>query len=382
VRGAEADRYPQVDLGAGAQRGRPSGVAFGLPRGVAAPTTNAYQLTGSASYEVDLFGRVANNVRATKADATASEALYRSVLLALQADVAQAYFNIRASDAEFALLKETVRLRNDNVKLAQSRFDAGDISEVDLTQARTERATAESDAIGVERQRALAEHGLAVLLGRPASGFDLGANPLLDVTNLPAIPAGLPSALLERRPDVAAAQQQMFAANARIGVAKAARFPAVALTGDGGAESYQLADLFKWSSTTWLIGAVLSMPIIDGGRNKANIHRAESALDESVATYRKQVLVAFAEVEDNLVGLRTLDGQARATDEAVASARRAAELAEKRYREGQTGYLESIDAQRELLIVQRQAVQLRGSRATTTVALIRALGGGWDAATN
>ena len=206
-----------------------------------------------------------------------------------------------------------------------------------------------------------------------------GVNPLLDVTALPSVPAGLPSALLERRPDIAAAQQQMIAANARIGVAKSAIFPAVALTGQGGVESYQLADLFKWSSTTWLIGAALSLPIVDGGRNRANIRRAEFVLDESVATYRKQVLSAFADVEDNLVGLKTLDGQARATEEAVASARRAARLAETRYREGETGYLESIDAQRELLSVQRQAVQLRGSRATTTVALIRSLGGGWDA---
>ena len=168
------------------------------------------------------------------------------------------------------------------------------------------------------------------------------------------------------------------ASPARIGVARSAIFPAVSLTGQGGYESVQLADVFKWSSSTWLIGALLSLPIVDGGRNKANIRRAEAALDESVGVYRQRVLVAFGEVEDNLVGLRTLDGQARATDEAVASARRASELAEKRYRAGQTGYLESIDAQRELLVVQRQAVQLRGSRATTTVALIRSLGGGWN----
>jgi multidrug efflux system outer membrane protein len=381
LRGAEADRFPQVDLGAQGVRGRQSGVAFDLPRGTTVPTGNAFQLGASASYEVDLFGRVANNVRATKADAYASEATYRSVLLALQADVAQTYFNIRESDAEFALLKETVRLRDDNVKLAQSRFNAGDISEIDLTRARTERATAESDAIGVERQRAVAEHALAVLLGRAPAGFDFGVNPLLDVANMPSVPAGLTSTLLERRPDIAAATQQLIAANARIGVAKAARFPALALTGQGGVESFQLSDLFKWSSTTWLIGAVMSLPIVDGGRNKANIVRAEAATEESVATYRQRVLVAFGEVEDSLVGLRTLDGQARATDEAVASARRAADLAEKRYRAGQTGYLESIDAQRELLAVQRQAVQLRGSRANATVTLIRSLGGGWGPVT-
>lgn len=358
-------------------RGRSSDAALGVPQGTKVPTSNFFQAGLSASYEVDLFGRVANNVNATKADANATEATYRSVLLALQANVAQTYYRVRESDAEFALLKETVRLREDNVKFAQSRFNAGDISEIDLLRARTERATAQSDAIGIERQRAVAEHALAVLLGRAPAGFDFGVNPLMDGSNMPIVPAGLPSSLLERRPDIAAAQQQMFAANARIGVAKSAIFPALSLTGQGGAESYQLSDLFKLSSTTWLIGAVMSLPIVDGGRNKANIRRAEAGLEESVGVYRQKVLVAFAEVEDNLVGLRTLGGQALATDEAVASARRAADLAEKRYRAGQTGYLESIDAQRELLSVQRQAVQLRGSRATTTVVLIRSLGGGW-----
>ena len=374
---AEADRYPQINAGAQALRGRSSDAALGVPQGTKVPTSNFFQAGLSASYEVDLFGRVANNVNATKADANATEATYRSVLLALQADVAQTYYRVRESDAEFALLKETVRLREDNVKLAQSRFNAGDISEIDLSRARTERATAQSDAIGIERQRAVAEHALAVLLGRAPAGFDFGVNPLMDGSNMPIVPAGLPSSLLERRPDIAAAQQQMFAANARIGVAKSAIFPALSLTGQGGAESYQWSDLLKLSSTTWLIGAVMSLPIVDGGRNKANIRRAEAGLEESVGVYRQKVLVAFAEVEDNRVGLRTLGGQALATDEAVASARRAADLAEKRYRAGQTGYLESIDAQRELLSVQRQAVQLRGSRATTTVALIRSLGGGW-----
>ncbi len=379
LRVAEADRSPQVNLGTEGTRGRSADAALFVPQGTRVPTYNVFQAGIGASYEVDLFGRVSNNVRASKADAEATTATYRSVLLVLQADVAQTWFQLREADAEFALLKQTIALRDDNVRLAQARFDAGDVSEIDLARARTERATAQSDAIGIERQRAVSEHALAVLLGRAPAGFDFQVDPLADVSDLPAIPAGLPSSLLERRPDIVAAQQQMFAANARIGVAKSAILPALSLTGQGGVESYQLSDLFKMTSTTWLIGAVLSLPIVDGGRNRANIRRAEAALDESVGTYRQRVLTAFGEVEDNLVGLRTLAGQARATDEAVASARRAADLADKRYRGGQTGYLESIDAQRELLAVERQAVQLRGSRATTTVSLIRALGGGWDA---
>lgn len=378
VRNAEADRIPQIGVGGQAARGRASAISLGLPPGTDVPTGNVFQAALSASYEVDLFGRVTNNIGAVRADANASEATFRSVLLSLQADVAQTYFRLRATDAEVALLEQTVRLREANVKLVKSRYDAGDVGEIDLTRARTELATAQSDAIGLERQRAQLEHALAVLLGRAPAGFDFGANPLLDASSLPAVPAGLPSALLERRPDIAAAQQQMFAANARIGVARSAVFPALALTGQGGYESADLSDLFKWTSRAWLIGAVLSLPIVDGGRNRANIRRAEAALDETVATYRSKVLVAFEEVEDNLAGLRTLAGQAEATDAAVVSARRAADLADKRYRAGQTSYLESLDAQRELLTVERQAVQLRGNRAMTTVALIRALGGGWE----
>lgn len=377
LRTAEADRSPQVGAGVGGQRGQRSGASLFLPEGQTGPTGNFFQAGLSASYEVDLFGRVRNNIGAARADAQATEATYRSVLLALQADVAQTYFRLRATDAEHDLLAATVKLRDDNVKLVQSRFDAGDVGEIDLRRAKVDRSTAESDRIALERQRAVLEHALAVLLGRAAGGFSFPADPLLDASRLPVIPEGIPSALLERRPDIATAQNQMIAANARIGVARAARFPAIALTGQGGYESFALGDLFQWSSRTWLLGVVANLPIIDGGRNRANIRRAEAVLEESVNTYRQRVLVAFAEVEDNLAGLRTLAGQSRTTDEAVVDASRAADLAEKRYRAGQTSYLESIDAQRDLLAVQRQAVQLRGQRATTTVALVRALGGGW-----
>ncbi|TFV93025.1 efflux transporter outer membrane subunit, partial [Oxalobacteraceae bacterium OM1] len=323
-----------------------------------------------------LFGRVASNVGAAQADAAGSEATFRSVLLALQADVAQTYFRLRAADAELAFLNETVRLREENVRINQRRFDLGDIGELDLARAKTELSTTRADAIALERQRAQLEHALAVLLGKPPAAFSAESNPLL-ASNLPGIPAGLPSALLERRPDIAAAQRAMMAANARIGVAKAARFPLLRLTAAGGGESADLSDVFSWSSRTWLLGAVASLPLIDGGRNRSNIERSEAGLEESVAAYRQSVLTAFAEVEDNLVGLRTLAGQADAIDDAVASARRSAELAGKLYGAGRSSYLELLDAQRNLASAERTAVQLRGARATTTVALIRSLGGGW-----
>jgi multidrug efflux system outer membrane protein len=374
---AEADRVPQVGVQAGGQRAKVSDISLGLPEGTPVAPGNAFQAKLTASYEVDLFGRVANSVNAARADADASAALYRSVLLALQADVAQTYFRVRAADAELAFLNETVRLREENVRINQRRFDLGDIGELDLARAKTELATTRSDAIALERQRAQLEHALAVLLGKPASSFTAESNPLLASSTLPGIPAGLPSALLERRPDIAAAQRAMIAANARIGVAKSAMFPSLILTAAGGGESAELSDVFKWTSRTWLAGALLSMPLIDGGRNSAAVARSEAALDEAVAGYRQSVLTAFAEVEDNLAGLRTLAGQTQAIDDAVASARRSADLAKKLYEAGRSSYLDVLDAQRNLATVERSAVQLRGTRATTTVALIRSLGGGW-----
>lgn len=376
---AESDRIPNVNIDVGPQRGRPSAVSLGLPEGTPVPATTSWTGRLTASYEVDLFGRVGNNVSAAQADAAAGEATYRSVLLALQADVAQTYFRLRATDAELAFLNETVRLREENVRINQRRFDLGDLGELDLARSKTELSTTRSEAIALERQRAQLEHALAVLLGKPAAAFSAESNPLLASSALPGIPAGLPSALLERRPDIAAAQRAMIAANARIGVAKSAMFPALRLTAAGGGQSEDLSDVFKWSSRTWLVGALLSMPIIDGGRSRANVSRAEAALEESVAGYRQSVLTAFAEVEDNLAGLRTLAGQAQSIDDAVTSARRSTELANKLYQAGRSSYLDVIDAQRNLAAVERSAVQLRGARATTTVALIRSLGGGWQA---
>jgi multidrug efflux system outer membrane protein len=293
--------------------------------------------------------------------------------------VAQTYFRLRALDAELATVEQTVRLREESVRVTGRRFELGDIGEFDLARAKTELSTARAEAIGLQRRRATAEHALAVLLGKPASVFAAPARPLLDTAALPLIPAGLPSTLLERRPDIASAQRTMEAANARIGVARSAMFPALSIGADGGGVAGTFADVFKWSSRSWLLGAALSMPLIDGGRNRSNLVRSEAALEEAVGAYRQSVLTAFAEVEDNLAGLRILAGQGAEIEQALVSARRSADLARKLYDAGRSGYLELLDAQRNLAAVERSAVQLRGDRAVTTVALIRALGGGWDA---
>jgi multidrug efflux system outer membrane protein len=377
---AEADRIPQIGIGVGGQRERLSPIEAQVPRGTQIAPANVYSARLSASYEVDLFGRVSSNVAAARGDAGAVEATYRSVLLSLQADVAQTYFRLRSLDAELATVNQTVSLREESVRVTSRRFELGDIGEFDLSRARTELSTARAEAIGVQRQRASAEHALAVLLGKPASGFNAPASPLADAATLPLIPAGLPSSLLERRPDIASAQRTMEAANARIGVARAAMFPALNISAAGGGLGTSFAEVFKWSSRSWLLGAALSAPLIDGGRNRNNIVRSEAALDEAVGSYRQSVLVAFAEVEDNLAGLRILAGQSAEIEAAVVSARRSSDLAQKLYDAGRGTYLELLDAQRNQAVVERNAVQLRGDRAITTVALIRSLGGGWDGA--
>ncbi|MEN3110768.1 efflux transporter outer membrane subunit [Uliginosibacterium paludis] len=377
---AKADRLPQIGAGFGPTRQRPSPASQGLPPDADTGFSRLWRAQGTVSYEADLFGRVAASVDAARADAAQNEALFRSLQLALQADVANAWFQLRELDAEQALFDRTQELRGRNLKLAQQRFDAGDVGELDLARAQTEYASAQSQAQGVALQRATTEHALALLLGKTPAELDLAALPLERMSL--RLPAGLPSSLLERRPDIAAAERAMAAANARIGVARSAFFPSLVITGSAGYESAGLGDLFNWSSRSFLLGplagTMLNLPIFDGGRRGAALDRAWAAHEEQVANYRQSVLNAFREVEDGLAGLRLIDARIQAQDEAVKASRRALELARTQYREGYTSSLEALDADRSLLEQQRLAVQLDGERARTTVGLIRALGGGWQ----
>lgn len=347
------------------------------------PPTTEWRAQVNASYEVDLIGRLSDESRAAKLDAAAQEAAYRSVLLALQADVAQQYFSIRSLDSELAILEKTIDLRREEVRLVQVRFDMGDTSELDVAKARTELSIVQAEAESVKRIRAQQDHALAILLGKAPAQFTLVPAPLQPATVI--VPAGLPSELLERRPDIAQAQRQLAAASARVGVAKAAFFPKLVLTGSGGYASNELSDLFKWSSRSWLLGPLLgtalSLPIFDGGRNKANLARADASYESQVANYRQQVLVGFQEVENNLSALRTLDRQIGFQDEAIASAKTASHLADVRYRNGSASYFEVIDAQRTRLAAERAQSQRMGERAIASVGLIRALGGGWGGRT-
>lgn len=376
---ARAGLFPTVSAGIGPTRERVSPASQFQPDSGNAAQQTMWRAQAGIAYEVDLFGRVANSVDAAGADTERSEALLHSVLLAVQADVAQNYFALRELDGQNQVYAEAVDLREQALKLVRQQYELGDISDLDLSRAEAELATARSDAMTVQRLRADSEHSLAVLLGQTPAEFALAANPLQPV-NL-KIPAGLPSSLLERRPDIAAAERTMAAANARIGVAKAAFFPSLTLTGSGGFESGSLGNLFQWSSRTFLlgplVGTALSIPIFDGGARKGNLANARALYEEDVANYRQQVLVAFREVEDNLSQLRILDAQTKVQAEAVSASDRASTVARAQYREGNVVYLNVLDAQRSALQARRTAVQLQGAQAAATVNLIRALGGGW-----
>jgi multidrug efflux system outer membrane protein len=345
-----------------------------------AMTANTFRAPLDLSYEIDLWGRVRRGFEGARADAQASLAAFHNVMLTLQADVAQNYIALRALDAEIATVNSTVGLRKEQLQLVRSRFEGGIGNELDVARAETELASTEAEAASLAQRRAELENALAVLAGESPTTFQLAA---LDDANKqwnpqpPAVPAGLPADLLERRPDVAAAERQLAAANARIGVAKAAFFPVLRLTGSGGYASGDIDSLFNWDSRVWSIGPSLSLPIFAGGRNRAGYHRSQSAFEESVANYRQRILVAFGEVENSLAGIRHLSDQAAAQQRAVTSARRAAELAGERYRAGIVSYLEVVDANRATLQTERILAQLAGQRQVAAVQLIKALGGGW-----
>jgi multidrug efflux system outer membrane protein len=329
------------------------------------------------SYEVDLWGRVRRSFEAARAEAQASEAAYHTALLTLTADVASNYILIRQLDAEQRILDETVALRRRAQELVSQRVEAGVVSSLDSARVDTEVAAAEADLLDVTRRRAQVEHALAVLCGRPPSEFGVPAYPLLIPP--PLVPPGLPSELLERRPDVAEAERHMAAANARIGVAQAAYFPTIRLTGSGGFTSAELQDLFNWDSHVWSLGPSVSVPIFTGGRGKAGVRSARATYDEAVAVYQQRVLVAFREVEDALSDLYWRAEQGQVQERAVAAAREAARLTTARYGQGLVNFLEVVDAERSRLAAERAAVQILSQRLLATVLLLKALGGSWNA---
>lgn len=368
-----AGLFPQVDAQAGITRQQNSNAGTGIA--VAFDPATVYNAGLGLSYEVDLFGRVRNSRAAAGADLASTASDYNSMLLALQADVAQLYFTMRGQDAEIRLVEQTLALREDSLKILNTRRDVGTVTDLEVTQNIVDLENTRALLQQLRADRAANEHALAVLTGQAPAAFALPVKPL--AAEAPVVPAGVPSGLLERRPDISAAEYELMAANARIGVAKAAFFPSLSLTASGGFASESMGNLFDWSSRTWAIGPLLSLPIFQGGRIVAENDRVKARYDEAVADYRQQVLVAFKDVEDALSRLKMRKEQALSYGRAAEAAARGARLANLRYENGDTGYLEDIEAKQAALNAQRATIQTQAGKLADTVALIRALGGGW-----
>ncbi len=367
--------FPMISGEAGVQRAMSSAAGTGIP-GPFKPET-IYRAGLGLSYEIDLFGRVRNTRAAAAANTAAVASDFNSMLLTLQSDVAQLYFTMRGQDAEIKLLRETLGLRKDSLKILEKRRDVGTVTDLEVAQNIVDLENTRAALEQLESERSRNENALAVLLGKAPAEFSLAQKPLS--AQAPKVPAGLPSTLLERRPDIAAAQYNLMAANARIGIARAAFFPSLSLTASGGFASESLGKLFDWSSRTWAIGPLMTLPIFQGGRIVAENERTKAAYAESVAIYRQQVLGAFQDVEDTLSRLKMRDAQAQSYGRAKAAADKAARLASLRFESGDTGYLEEIEAKQSALNAGRAVIQTQAGKMVDTVQLVRALGGDFTA---
>jgi NodT family efflux transporter outer membrane factor (OMF) lipoprotein len=335
-----------------------------------------YQIPFDASYEADVWGRVRRTVEASRSEAQASAADLANVELSLRAELALDYFQLRGLDAQRKLLDSTVASYEKALELTQTQYKGGLTSAVTVAEAQTILETTRAQAVDVAVQRAAFEHAIAVLVGKPASQFSLPPLPL--TVPPPDIPAGLPSQLLERRPDIAAAERRVQEANANIGVAKAAYYPTITLSGAGGFESGAVSTLIQGPSGFWSLGANALETIFDAGRRRGVTEEAIAAYQQNVATYRQTVLTAFQDVEDNLAALRILQDEASTEEGAVAAAEHSLSLSVTRYRGGVTSYLEVTTAQTVALSDEVTAVNILTRRMTASVSLVKAIGGGWN----
>ena len=337
----------------------------------------SYNVPLDLSWEIDLWGKIRRQAESARADAAAAANLMQNVLLGMHADVATNYFRIRALDGELATVRAAVGWRRQALDIARARVKAGAGSELEQAQAETEVATAEAEVSALQNQRDQLENGIALLTGTNPSAFKLSGNSSL-LPSPPRIPAGVPTDLLERRPDVAAAERTLASTTAQIGVTKANFFPSIKLMGHGGFLSGDVANLFEGNSLNWNIGPSISVPLFAGGKNRAYMERAKAAHDEALANYRQAIFVSFGDVENALAALRNLSTQTEAQHRARASAQEAAKIAHARYESGTSPYLDVIEANRSLLLTERACATLAGQRLIASVSLIKALGGGWE----
>lgn len=375
VQAARAGFFPSATAGASVTRSN-SPVRGGGGIVGASNTVTDFLLPVDLSWELDIWGRVRRSVEASRASAEASAADLEALRLSIQTTLAQDYFQLRALDAQKQLLDETVSSFRKSLDLTKNRYTSGVVSRGDVLQAETQLKTTEAQAIDASVQRAQLEHAIALLAGKPAADFSIVAAPLTAVP--PAIPVGLPSELLERRPDIAAAERRVVAANAQIGVAKAAYYPTVTLSGSAGFVNPDLANWLSWPSRFWSVGAAISETLFDGWLRGALTEQARAAYDATVANYRQTVLSGFQEVEDNLAALRILEAEGLVQGEAVKAAEQSVAITTNQYKAGTVSYLYVIVTQTAALTNQRTAVDILGRRMTASVLLIKALGGGWQ----
>jgi NodT family efflux transporter outer membrane factor (OMF) lipoprotein len=378
VRFNRAALFPTISAGAGASSIRDSANRPFLSPSASTGSSGDLILSLDMSYEVDLWGRVRRSVAAARGEAQATAADLETARLSLQAELALDYFELRAADAQKQLLDETVKAFAAALRLTTNRFQGGAAPKSDVAQAQTQLDTTQAQATDVTVQRAQLEHAIATLIGKPPAEFGLPARPL-DAPP-PDIPAGLPSQLLERRPDIAAAERRVAEANEQIGIAKAAYYPTVMLNASVGFEGTSFGNILNASSLLWAVGASITQTIFDAGRRRATSDAAIAAYDATVAGYRQTTLTAFQQVEDNLAALRILEREALEQRRAVESAQLSLQLFTNRYKGGVDNYLQVITAQTATLQNQRTDIDILRRRMDASVLLVKAIGGGWDVA--
>ncbi|MDO9619110.1 MAG: efflux transporter outer membrane subunit [Pseudomonas sp.] len=375
VRGARAAFYPSLSSSAGASRSS-QGSGSSNTTTTNGGVSNSYDLSLNAAWELDIWGKLRRSLESSRAGFEASAADLAALKLSLQAELVQNYLQLRVLDDQQRLLDATVAAYARSLKLTENQYNAGIVPKSDVSQALTQLKSTQAQAIDLKWQRAQLEHAIAVLVGVPPSELSIAAREQLPA--LPEIPVALPSQLLERRPDVAAAERRVIAANAEIGVAEAAWYPDLTLSASGGYRGSSFADWIDLPNRFWSLGPQLALTLFDGGARSAELERSEAAYDQTVAQYRQSVLDSFREVEDYLVQLRVLQQEAVIQQEALDAARESLRLIENQYRAGTVDFNSVVNVQATALNNERSTLSLLGSRLTTSVQLIAALGGGWQ----
>lgn len=370
---ARAALFPQIDASGSAGRARTGGGAAGLP--VGSVTNNFFSAVLNTSFELDLWGRLRRSTEAARAVLLSTAYAEQVVRLSLASQVAQFYFDLRSLDRQLKIARATLASRQESLRLVTKRFEGGVVSELDVRQAESQAAVAAAAVPALERQIVQQENALSVLLGRNPQDVVRGRG-VFEMT-IPEVPVGLPSTLLVRRPDILAAEQDLVAANARIGAARAEYFPRISLTGLFGFESTELSDWFDASSRTWQVAGGLAAPIFTAARIGANVEAASARQQQSLYGYLLTIQASFREVEDALIAVRKIREQQAAQERRIQALQRTLRLANLRYDNGYSSYLEVLDAQRTLFAAELEQVQLQGARLRAIVDLYRALGGGW-----